>query len=246
MTGSGAGSSRAGGPHPREYRSGHDVVPDPHPKSNVHTVLAGQRQQQLRTARTAHTRTSGRAAAPPSRAGVDAASSTLPNRPFTTARVSSSTRLPIASTWMECARWSAKYTTMARLANNNAIAPLTASRGNSSVRSPADYAHRVQARHGVGEGRDERAEHDLGRPIAQEAPQQPWRKLRRRQLQRNHRQAQHQCDHGHHRAGHVAQQGARIISGTLERQRRPRTDVDAGQNEPDHQRQHGADPGQHP
>ena len=54
-------------------------------------------------------------------------SSTLPNRPFTTARVSSSTSLPIASIWMECARWSAKYTTMARLANNNTNAPLTAS-----------------------------------------------------------------------------------------------------------------------
>jgi hypothetical protein len=39
---------------------------------------------------------------------------------------------------MECARWSAKYTTMARVANNNAIAPLTANRGNTSVRSPAD------------------------------------------------------------------------------------------------------------
>ena len=70
--------------------------------------------------------------------GLDTASSTLPNRPFTTARVSSSTRLPIASIWMECARWSAKYTTMARLANNNTSAPLTASRGNSSVRPPAD------------------------------------------------------------------------------------------------------------
>src|SRR3954469_124221 len=44
----------------------------------------------------------------------------------------------MASSWMECARWSAKYTIMARLANNNAIAPLTANLGNSSVRPPAD------------------------------------------------------------------------------------------------------------
>ena len=49
--------------------------------------------------------------------GVGAVSSTVPIRPWTTARVSCSTRLPIASTWMEWARWSAKYTTMARLAN---------------------------------------------------------------------------------------------------------------------------------
>ena len=68
--------------------------------------------------------------------GVGAVSSTMPIRPWTTARVSCSTRLPIASTWMEWARWSAKYTTMARLANISTRAPLTASRGKSSVRLP--------------------------------------------------------------------------------------------------------------
>ena len=43
----------------------------------------------------------------------------------------------MASTWIEWARWSAKYTTMAMLANSSTIAPLTASRGNCSTRAPA-------------------------------------------------------------------------------------------------------------
>ncbi len=63
---------------------------------------------------------------------------TSPSRPLTAAKVSVSTRSAIASIWIEWARWSAKYTTMPRLANSNTIAPLTARRGKSSVRAPAD------------------------------------------------------------------------------------------------------------
>jgi hypothetical protein len=64
-------------------------------------------------------------------------STTPPSRLRTTASVSFSTRAPMASTWIEWARWSAKYTTIAMLANSSMIAPLTANRGNCSTRAPA-------------------------------------------------------------------------------------------------------------
>jgi len=62
----------------------------------------------------------------------------VPGLVETTARVPRCTRPVMASIWMECARWSAKYTTIPRVANSNTSAPLTASRGNCSVRLPDD------------------------------------------------------------------------------------------------------------
>jgi hypothetical protein len=44
----------------------------------------------------------------------------------------------IASTWMECTRWSAKNTSSPRLTNSSTSAPLTASRGKLAVRLPPE------------------------------------------------------------------------------------------------------------
>jgi hypothetical protein len=44
----------------------------------------------------------------------------------------------IASTWMECTRWSAKYTSKPRLTNSRTSAPLTASRGKLAVSWPPE------------------------------------------------------------------------------------------------------------
>ncbi len=58
--------------------------------------------------------------------------------PRITARVLHCTVSMIASTWIECARWSAKNTSRPRLTNSSTIAPLTASRGKAAVRLPPD------------------------------------------------------------------------------------------------------------
>jgi len=47
-----------------------------------------------------------------------------------------SIRRLMASIWIECARWSAKYTTKPRLTKSSKIDPLMAKRGKSSVRAP--------------------------------------------------------------------------------------------------------------
>ncbi|HEX5304200.1 MAG TPA: hypothetical protein VFW50_45125 [Streptosporangiaceae bacterium] len=78
----------------------------------------------------------------------------------------------------------------------------------------------------VGEGRHERAEHDLVRPVPQEVAQQPRRELGRGQLQRHHGQAEQQRDDGDHRPGDPEQQRPRVIRGSLEGQRRPCSDAD--------------------
>ena len=44
----------------------------------------------------------------------------------------------IVSTWMECARWSAKNTSRPRLRNSSTSEPLTASRGKLAVRLPPE------------------------------------------------------------------------------------------------------------
>ena len=64
--------------------------------------------------------------------------STLVGRARMTGRVLRSTTRMMWSTWIECARWSAKYTSSARLTNSSATATVTANRGNSSLRSPPD------------------------------------------------------------------------------------------------------------
>ena len=48
------------------------------------------------------------------------------------------TTFMIASTWMECTRWSAKNTSRPRLMKSSTIEPLTASRGKLAVRLPPD------------------------------------------------------------------------------------------------------------
>ena len=80
-------------------------------------------------------------------------------------------------------------------------------------------ADRVQPGRAVGEGRHERAEHDLVRPVPEEVAQQSRRELGRGQLQRDHGQAEQQRDDGDHRPGNPEQQGPGIIGGPLERQR---------------------------
>ena len=60
------------------------------------------------------------------------------NRSSITARVLRCTVSMIASTWIECRRWSAKNTSRPRLVNSSTIAPLTASRGKAAVRLPPE------------------------------------------------------------------------------------------------------------
>ena len=122
--------------HIQPHGSRHDVFADPHPQPDVHTVLAGQRQQQLGV----HGLQIPGIAAGSGTAQAGGVGWFAPRCPPAAARrpACPAPPAPIASTWMEWARWSAKYTTIARLANSSTIAPLTASRGNSSVRAPAD------------------------------------------------------------------------------------------------------------
>jgi hypothetical protein len=77
-------------------------------------------------------------------------------------------------------------------------------------------ADRVEPGRAVGEGRDEDAEHDLVRPVAQEAVQQSRRELGRRQLQCDHGQTEHHRDHGGHRAGDRDQQRTSVVRRPLE------------------------------
>ena len=71
--------------------------------------------------------------------GTSGASSSPVNNPSRiTATVLRCTMFMIASTWMECTRWSAKNTSKPRLANSKTIAPLTASRGKLAVRLPPE------------------------------------------------------------------------------------------------------------
>ena len=110
----------------------------------------------------------------------------------------------------------------------------------------AGDADRVQPGRAVGEGRHERAEHDLVRPVPQEVAQQPRRELGGGQLQRHHGQAEQQRDDGDHRAGDPEQQRPRVIRRSLERQRRPRPDPDRRQRRPRGQRRQHRQPRQHP
>jgi hypothetical protein len=104
---------------------------------------------------------------------------------------------------------------------------------------PAGDADRVQSGRAVSEGRHERTEHDLVRPVPQEVAQQPRRELGRGQLQRHHGQAEQQRDDRDHRAGDPEEQRPRVIRGALEGQRRPRSDPDRRQHRPRGQgRQH--------
>ena len=137
-----------------------------------------------------------------------------------TARVFRSTVRMMWSTWIECARWSAKNTSMARLTNSSTMA--TADREPRELLDAlaAGDADVEQAGRAVDERRDEDAQHDLVRPVAQEVAQQPGRELRRRQLQRHHGQAEQQRDDRHHRAGDRDQQGPGVVRRALERQPR--------------------------
>ena len=110
-------------------------------------------------------------------------------RRWITGSVLRSTTRMMWSTWSECARWSAKNTSSARLTNSSTTATVTANRGNSSLRCPPDTPTVEQPGRAVGEGADEHAEHDLVRAVAQEVAQQPRRELGRGQLQRHHGQA---------------------------------------------------------
>ena len=110
----------------------------------------------------------------------------------------------------------------------------------------AGHADRVQPGHAVGESRDEGTEDDLGRPVPQEVAQQPGRELGGRQLQGHHREAQHQGDDRHHRAGDADQQVAGIVGSPLERHRRVHPDADNRQQRPGGQGSRRGQRGQHP
>ena len=111
------------------------------------------------------------------------------------------------------------------------MAPLIASRGNSSVRVPGREADGEQPGRAVDEGGDEDAEHDLGRPVAEEVAQQPGRELGRGQLQRDDGQAEHQGDDRDDGAADRDQQRAGVVGRALEGepvQRRARADLRPG------------------
>ena len=96
--------------------------------------------------------------------------------------------------------------------------PLMASRGKSSVRVPACKADREQASRAVDEGRDEGAEHHLGRTVAEEVAQQPRRELGRGELERDDGQTEDQSDDGHDGAADRDQYCSGIVGGALEGQ----------------------------
>ncbi len=71
--------------------------------------------------------------------------------------------------------------------------------------------NRAQDNQAVREGPDERAEHELRRPVAREAVQQPGAEVLRRDGERHNRDGERNGHHGDDGSGHRGEQRARPV-----------------------------------